>query len=234
MENRSELDRIRQMYRPEIESDRLGVNSPWHPRNPVSLYYRHAQERAVVSLLNQLNIDLNQKSILDFGCGSGVKMRFMISLGAEPSQMYAFDLMEHRIRSAQAEGPGGIHLVVANGEVVPFREQTFDLVYQFVVFSSIFDPAPRSNAAAEVMRLLKPGGILLWYDTLRGVRNAGFKLEQPELRELFPGMMINYAANLHAARLASVIRRSWSLAWIWDRLPFIKRTHLLAVLQKPK
>lgn len=234
MEHKHELDRLRQMYDPAHEANVLGINSAWHPRSPVSMYYRHAQERAIVRLLNHLELDLRPLTILDFGCGIGVEMRYMISMGASAGKLYAFDLMAHRVRAAQAQAPHAVNLMVANGEVVPLRDQTFDLIYQFVVFSSIFDAGVRAAAAGEIVRLLKPGGILLWYDTRLGVRGSGFTLELPELGRLFPGMLLRYTTRLHAMRLSSVIRHSWSLAAIWDRLPFIPRTHLLAVLQKAK
>jgi SAM-dependent methyltransferase len=228
-----ELNLLRHRYRPEAEAFALGHQATWHPRNRVAIYYRQSQERAFIQLLDQTGLELDRLRILDFGCGSGVQMRFLISLGALPNNIFAFDLMEHRVQLARNISPASLNLMVANAEIAPLQSSSFDMISQFVVFSSIHDARVRATIAAEIMRLLRPGGCLFWYDSRSGVHKAGFSLELSDLAQLFPTMTVVYVRFLHAVRLSSVIRRSWSLAWIWDRLPFIKRTHLLAVLQKP-
>jgi SAM-dependent methyltransferase len=40
----------------------------------------------------------------------------------------------------------------------------FDVVFQGTVFSSILDPKLRQSLAEKMKSLLRPGGIILWYD----------------------------------------------------------------------
>ena len=44
----------------------------------------------------------------------------------------------------------------------PFH--SFDLLLQSPVFTSILDQAMKERVAAEMMRVSKPGGLILWYD----------------------------------------------------------------------
>lgn len=232
MEHREELNRIRQRYRPDAEPLLLGAQALWHPFNPVAIFYRQALERSLVALVKQSGLQLPYLKILDFGCGTGIELRYMASLGALPEQLTGIDLMEHRLLQAKSLGPPRLSLAMANGEALPFLPGVFDLLTQFVVFSSIFDPHMRQAAADEMLRVTRPGGYLLWYDLEKVPANAPFLLDIPALKQLFPGCQLVKLLHIHAHRLSSVIRRASFLAEIWDKLP-LPRTHLLALLQKP-
>ncbi len=58
-----------------------------------------------------------------------------------------------------------------------------DLVFQFVMFSSILNEPTKAQIAREMVRVLKPGGFVVWYDffrdnpwsrDVRGVRKKKF------------------------------------------------------------
>ena len=83
----------------------------------------------------------------------------------------------------------GPRVANAAGDALPFADASFDLVMQNVVFSSITDAALRARVAAEMLRVLRPGGHVLWYDAERSRnRDPHFTdVPQAELRSLFPG-----------------------------------------------
>src|SRR5437867_12293533 len=51
-----------------------------------------------------------------------------------------------------------------NAAQLAFPEATFDLVCQSMVFTSILDHGMKQQIAAEMLRVVKIEGLILWYD----------------------------------------------------------------------
>jgi ubiquinone/menaquinone biosynthesis C-methylase UbiE len=138
-------------------------------------------------------------------------------------------LAQARKRLPQAE------LIEANAEELPFPESVFDLVGLFTVLSSIGAPDVRRNIANEAIRVLRPGGAVLWYDMR--VANPWNRHVQPvsraALERLFPGFAL---AVVPMTLVPQVARRLGPLTSVLlpllHALPFL-RTHWLGILRKP-
>jgi hypothetical protein len=106
-------------------------------------------------------------------------------------------------------------------------------VLQFTVFTSVLDPALRQRIAGEMWRVLRPGGVVLWYDFRYAGSNPAVRPIHPrEVRALFP------QAELAAQRvtLAPPLARrmanwSWLLCELVAALPWL-RTHDLILIRK--
>jgi hypothetical protein len=102
---------------------------------------------------------------------------------------------------------------------------------QYTALSSILDPRIRQNVARDMLRVLKPEGILLWYDFWLNPTNPQTRGIRPaEIRELFPAC--NY--EFHKITLAPPLARrivpfSWGLALFLEGLR-IFNSHYLAVI----
>lgn len=135
---------------------------------------------------------LSDKKILDVGCGTGSWLHKLIRWGAQPGNLFGVDLFEERISEAKQLLPSEISLKVGNASNLQFADRTFDLIFQFTVFSSILDSAVRRQVANEMLRVLKPGGCIVWHDLL--VDNPFNKdvhgLNKRAIRELFPDCKI--------------------------------------------
>ena len=230
-ENLSEIERIREVYSTVYKYDSRDRRRTWNPRNIVSVYYRHARERALIALFNDYDIALEDARILDVGCGSGGILRFLISLGASPENLCGLDLMPYRIEKARSISPPQIDWRVGNAEALPYPSQTFDVVSQFTVFSSILDEQVRMRVAREMMRVLKPRGYILWYDMRHTKSDVTRGVEVSEIRWLFPSCALLSLRKLHPVRAARVLNISWLLCELWERAPLVKKTHYLALLQ---
>jgi ubiquinone/menaquinone biosynthesis C-methylase UbiE len=126
------------------------------------------------------------------GCGKGFWLRQLIQWGAKPDNLFGIDLLEERMQEGRELCPPRVTLRCGNACGLEFEDETFDLILQFTVFSSILDPEMKKKLATEMSRVLKPGGAILWYDYF--VSNP-YNPDVPgvtrkEISRLFPGLSI--------------------------------------------
>lgn len=109
------------------------------------------------ALLDDLEVDLTArhcagKAVLEAGCGTGLILE---RLAAVASRAEGFDLSPGMLEKARARG-----LSVREGSVteIPFGDNEFDVVCSFKVLAHVPDIR---QALAEMLRVTKPGGVVL-------------------------------------------------------------------------
>ncbi|MFH1305225.1 MAG: class I SAM-dependent methyltransferase, partial [Candidatus Omnitrophota bacterium] len=157
----NEADRIKKAYE---KRDSLGKPEIYSAFDPATLFIIQQREREVLRALKKFGAaDLSGKKIADLGCGKGKELNRMVFFGALPENLSGIDLLPDRIESAKNLFPN-IDFRCGNAESLPYENDSFDIILCFTVFSSIMDTAMKRSVAAEMMRVLKRGGIVLWYD----------------------------------------------------------------------
>ncbi|MEM8995413.1 MAG: class I SAM-dependent methyltransferase [Acidobacteriota bacterium] len=171
---------------------------------------------------------------LEVGFGDGTWLVDLLSFRVEETSLFGAEIDLTRAVSAHRRLPSA-RLAVTGGAGLPFRDGAFELVLASTVFTSILDPAMQDDLAADMARVLAPGGALLFYDfAVDNPRNPHVRaVTRGRLRELFPALR----GDVRSATLAPPIARrvaplSIALAELLGHIPLL-RTHLLAVLVKP-
>jgi ubiquinone/menaquinone biosynthesis C-methylase UbiE len=201
---------------------------------PSNLRLHEHALRGIIPMLRRASLfPLNGRRIADIGCGDGTWLLEFFQWGADPTDLCGIDLSAARVERARRRLPQA-DLRSGGASNLPWPDQSFDLVSQFTVFTSILDPALKRVIAAEMLRVLKPGGSILWFDFrvdnpanphVRGVRAS-------EIRSLFAGCEVELTSILLAPPLGRLVAGwSWPPAELLHPLPFL-HTHYAGLIRK--
>lgn len=227
----SETERIKSAYRKRALEDKDNLYSFFRPAH---LFYIQRREQMVLEVLLRKGIhSLKDKSFLEIGCGNGSVLRDFVQYGAMPENCFGIDLVPEHVTIAEKVSPN-IEFVCASAENLPYGNDSFDIVLQFTVFTSILNGGMKSRIASEMMRVLKPDGMILWYDYhMDNPRNPDVRgVRKKEIYELFPGCHIELKRITLAPPLArALVPHSVILCQLLEKLPFLC-THYLGVIKK--
>ena len=227
---RTEIERIRTAYQKRRLDD---ARYTWS--DPAYVFMLQNVERRVLRMLaRQHLLPLSGKRILEVGCGTGHWLREFVKWGADPTAVAGVDLLPDRVTVARSLCPGGTRVFPCDAQELPFSTGEFDMVAHFTVFTSILDSDMKRRVAQESVRVLKPGGLVLWYDFhVANPRNPDVRpVGHRELSDLFPGCCISLERVTLAPPLVRLVApRSWVACAILDTIPLL-RTHYLAAVRK--
>ena len=243
--DKDSIQKIRQFYKERqltLEKEWEGPTYTWGWRNPVGFYARQKSRHYLIEMLNKQSLFLAEKKILDIGCGYGDWLRFFAELKGSSLGLVGVDISPQRISTAKAINPG-IELIIGNAVLLPFPDESFDIVTQFDTFEHFLDEANLRKAAQELTRVLKKKGFLLWFDLLPFLPSAdltrGYSLK--EVKTLFPEFeLIDYKPifkkfNLGFTSVSTIYtlpRFSLILADLAQKIPFGRFTNLMVLMQR--
>lgn len=227
----TESDRIAQAYR-QLET---GAGSRYDLSNRGNQLILAERRRLTRALLEDAGLlPLASRRVLEVGSGAGSELAWLLELGAAPADLLGIDLLEDRVAAARRAYPG-LAFRVENAEHIDAPDATFDLVMALTLFTSILDAKMAANVASEIVRVLTPGGSLLWYDfrydnpANRNVRGVS----ERRVRELFPQL----AGPLRTLTvMPPIVRRLGPIAPaaypVLAMLPPM-HSHVIGLLRKP-
>jgi SAM-dependent methyltransferase len=172
--------------------------------------------------------------VLDIGCGGGDLASMLDRRGQRPGRYIGLDLLEERIAAAGNAVPWG-EFRIGSADRLALPDASVDVVVAATLFSSLREAFLLRAVAAEIARVLRPGGRLVVYD-LRypSPRNrAVTPVTIANLARLFPGWPIQSTTitllpPIARSRLGAGERRYRLLAAV----PVL-RSHLAAILVRP-
>jgi len=231
---KEEYNRIRKVYR-DREARLYTREGFFNYDDYAHLFRVHERQRETLNLLKHEGFHpLHGYSVLDVGCGDGNMLRRFVDWGADQSKLHGMDLLPESVKRSRMANP---KLDVREGSAasIPWPDQTFDIVCQHTVFSSILDHEMKRRVASEMTRVLIPGGAILWYDFLynnpvnpnvRGVKIS-------ELKSLFSNLIITGNRITLAPPIARRIPKVLMpiVYPVLASAPFL-RTHYLALMRK--
>lgn len=187
----------------------------------------------ILNILKTRGKALKDMRILDVGCGAGGELRNFIRYGALPENLYGIDLLPDRIELAKRLSPN-INFICDDASNLPYDNESFDIVMQFTVFTSILDNDMKLKIASEMLPVLKPDGIIIWYDYfVDNPKNPDVKgIKKKEIYKLFPNCDIHLKRITLAPPIARLVAPySYLACYLLEKLK-IFNTHYLGTIKK--
>lgn len=203
--------------------------------NPSVYLNLQERERALIKWLkNYVVKEPSELKLLEIGCGYGSNILQFVKLGFQPENLIGNELIKERVEHAKKILPTSVRLYEGDASNINLPNESFDIVFQSMVFSSILDYEFKGKLANKMWQLTKPGGGILWYDFIydnpinKDVKGIKFK----EVKLLFPyGIIKKWKLTLAPPVSRLVTKVHPSLYFIFNFFPFL-RTHILCWIEK--
>ncbi len=119
--------------------------------------YASRQLRGAETALIGVHRDLLQGRVLELGCGAGRLSGHLIALGGE---FHGIDLSSAMVDYCRANYPGGSFAARDLRDLSPFEDASLDAVVATNNVLDVLEDAERREVLREILRILRPGGIL--------------------------------------------------------------------------
>jgi ubiquinone/menaquinone biosynthesis C-methylase UbiE len=141
--------------------------------------------------------------LLDVACGTGRFLR-EVKLNYPRLHITGLDLSPHYLNVARRELAkwSRARFVEAAAEAMPFADEEFDVVTCIYLFHEL-PPRIRRTVVAEIRRVLRPGGTLVFVDSLQ----TGDEPDYDATLDLFP---VAFHEPYYASYLREDLDRLWS------------------------
>ena len=226
-----EQERIARVYRGWHGGAAL-ARYAWHRPDIV---LQHAMRARVLSrmLADTVGTDLANVHAVDVGCGTGGFLRQLIDWGATPANLVGTELQQDRLDLAAPRTANGVRWHCGSLNALPAASA--DLVAAHTVFSSILDQEVRQQLAADMWRVLRPGGWSLVFDfRYNNPRNPHVRrVTRSELDGFWPGERQQYRTLLLAPPISRALAGLPAL--VTETLAAVApplRSHFLYMVQK--
>ena len=145
------------MYMNALE--KLLVNNPFRTR---------MLRRMATALLRSAGTSLANKAVLEIGCGQGAGTEILLRhCGADRVVAFDFDPVQLAAARKRHYAYGSRKAMLFQGDAarLPFPDRHFDAVIEFAILHHVPE---WPLALREIARVLKPGGLFLYEEYLRG------------------------------------------------------------------
>lgn len=140
---------------------------------------------------------IGPRDVLDVGCQWGTWLALCrTQWGQTDGRLCGVELMEAWVEKAHRLHPF-LEVSPGSADRLPWPDNSFDLAHQGMVFSSVLDERLRDGIAAEISRVVRPGGYFLWYDFFFNPGNSQtLAMTVPRIKAHFPGWNVQYRRRI--------------------------------------
>jgi SAM-dependent methyltransferase len=166
--------------------------------NPEVLFQTLARDAAIVRSMQWIHPDTQSAHVLDVGCGDGDSLWILLRLGFKPSNLFGVDIQEDRIFRAKTTN-SFVNFECTDATNLAFNDDIFDITMESMLFLQLTDDDVARRIASEMIRVTKPGGILLVSD---------WRYSKPGSQE-FKGVSTSRIADLYQVGTETEVCRTF-------------------------
>jgi len=227
----NEIDEVKDRY----QRRKFLSASLYDPLSTSICMTQQEKERAIIRWLIWSGLaPVKDKLLLEVGCGSGSNLQQMLRLGFQPENLKGNELLTERVSVARRMLPASVEILPGDATVLDLQSESFDIVFQSTVFSSILDDQFQQVLADRMWSWTKPGGGVLWYDFIyNNPANHDVKgVPVRRIKTLFPhGDLKIWRITLAPPISRFVTKIHPSLYTLFNTVPLL-RTHVLCWIRK--
>lgn len=200
-----------------------------------NFYFNHfaqsERELKYIEIIKSRFDSLDTIKILEIGAGTGINLFLFKKMGFKWENIYANELLLERFELLKETFP---NINIYKGDACEIDEDlndSFDIVFQSTVFTSILDSNFKERLANKMWCMLKSGGIILWYDfVFNNPQNNDVRgVKKSEIIKLFKdSKKIIFNKTTLAPPIGRKVKKLYPL---FNIFPFL-RTHIIAVIEK--
>ena len=223
-----EVERIIAVYR-----NYANKLEKWSDKNIGNQLIYIERFQKLTKMIRSNKINFKNKQILDIGCAGGNLIPLLKRFGVGEENICGIDIREERIKEAKIHFPSS-KFKLMDASKMNFKENSFDCVVTFTLFSSILSKSIRKQISNEILRVLKPKGYVLYYDSRYNnpFNKDVLKMNINDINYIFPSME-KYLRPITV--LPPIIRRLGAFSQnIYPTLSKIKilNTHYMGLFRK--
>jgi SAM-dependent methyltransferase len=199
---------------------------------PGNLLVIQERERHLARVLCDLGYQSFEGArVIEAGCAGGYNLRQAVQWGARPDDVVGIDLDEEAVGYCRERMPAArVHC--GSAEAIPEPDRSFDIALAFTLFSSVPEEGTAAAIGAELLRVLRPRGVVLVYDMRRRnpLNPAVHPISATDIRRWFPGCTLAARSLTLAPPIARPIGRY--APWLYRALaalPFLRSHSLFTV-----
>ena len=205
--------------------------SPWHLG---AQFTRSGVKRTAPWMLKRCGVfPVRGDPCLEVGLGRRGWIPELLEWGQRARDLCGIDLDPERIGMARETFPGA-DLRIGDARALPWGDESFHLVILSTILSSILISEARQTVATEAVRVLKPGGAVLYYDfRFDNPTNPNVcGIKKSEIGRLFSSLDRHLRLTTLVPPIGrSVAPLSWVLATCLEAIPVL-RSHYVGVMVK--
>ncbi|MGH2428488.1 MAG: class I SAM-dependent methyltransferase [Candidatus Limnocylindria bacterium] len=223
------LDHVRATYAGYAS---VGRDALWSAANPGYARLASDHRSRLLADLAASVADAGAR-VIDLGCGDGRTAELALGGGLQ-LEWTGVDLLEERVERARARALNA-RFLATSADDLPFGDASFDVAVASTLFSSLPSDELEQAVAAEIARVLRPDGWLVWYDVryANPMNPAVHGLSRHRIARLFPG----WVGELRAVGLIPALARRLGRAtpMLYPTLAVLRplRSHLAGRLHRP-
>lgn len=229
---KNEIDEVVKRYAARAA---INIDDRYSMLNPSVWLSVQERQSALLQLLAQYSKkSLSDLRVLEVGCGRGGNLLELLRIGFSPANLVGNELLPERSVAARLNLPDATQVFPGDALQLPFELESFDVVYQSTVFSSLLDENFQLQLAKKMWSWVRPGGAVLWYDfTYDNPNNPDVKgVSMARIRKLFPdGVIHSRRVTLAPPISRCVCKLHPSLYTVLNTVPLL-RTHVLCWIEK--
>lgn len=163
---------VEERYNKESLEQSYGYENPYSLLNPIGFYTQQRIDELiryfVLEIKSRTNGDACSIKLLDVGCGKGGWTRRLVDFVGIPQNIYGLELSENRLNHCKEMNPA---IKYGYADITePILCKVGNTLFDGVVCADVLMHIRRRedviNAIKNIRDVMKPGGVLMWYDTL--------------------------------------------------------------------